>query len=77
MKGKKRTRHTLLSAGLLDLLRLADSNQPIVRLELLQGLPRVVNEGESRTLATTILSSKAKDRDLVLVDLVQLREFRA
>ena len=70
-------RHTLLSAGLLNLVGHADTDETVVRLELLHGLVGVVDEGKAGALATTVLGSEAKDRNLVLVGLVQLGELAA
>lgn len=67
----------LLSAGLLDLSSGTDADQAVVRLELLQGLVGVVDEGEASALATTVLSAETEDGDLVLVGLVQLGELLA
>lgn len=69
--------HTLLSAGLLDLLGSTDTDETVVRLELLQGLLGVVDEGEASALATTVLRTEAEDGDLVLVGLVQVGELAA
>lgn len=43
-----------------------------MRLELLQGLVGVVDEGETGALATTILRAEAENGDLVLVGLVEV-----
>jgi len=43
-----------------------------VRLELLQGLVRVVDQSEAGALATTVLRAEPEDRHLVLVGLVQV-----
>lgn len=48
-----------------------------MRLELLQGLGGVVDEGEAGGLATTVLRTEAEDGDLVLVGLVQVGELAA
>jgi hypothetical protein len=48
-----------------------------VWLELLQRFLGIVDEREARGLAATILSPEAKDRDLVFVGLVELRELGA
>lgn len=69
--------HTLLSAGLLDLLGSTDTDETVMRLELLQGFLGVVDEGEASALATTVLRTEAKDGDLVLVGLVQVGELAA
>ena len=70
-------RRTLLSAGLLDLGGLAVSDQSVVGLELLHGLGRVVEEGETGALATTELRAETEDGDGLLGLLVQLRELLA
>lgn len=69
-----RGKHTLLPAGLLDLGGLADTHQPVAGLELLEGLGRVVDQGEAGGLATTELSPQAEDADLVLGGLVHGRK---
>lgn len=43
-----------------------------MRLELLQGLLRVVDQSEAGALATTVLCAEPEDGDLVLVGLVQV-----
>lgn len=65
---------TLLSAGLLDLVGEADTDQAVVRLELLHGLGGVVDEGEASGLATTELGAQTEDGDLVLAGLVEAGE---
>ncbi len=65
-------RHTLLSAGLLDLLASTETDETVARLELLQGLSGVVDESEAGALATTVLCAEAEDGNLVLVGLVQV-----
>jgi hypothetical protein len=64
-------RRTLLSAGLLNLRCNSDANQSVVRLELLQGLGRVVDQGESGGLSTTELRLETENVDLVLAGLVE------
>ena len=64
----------LLSGGLLDLGGVADAHESVVGLELLHGLDRVVDEGEARRLAATVLGAHAEDVDLVLVRLVHFGE---
>lgn len=66
---------TLLSAGLLDLGSMSYSDQSVSWFELLHGLDRVVDEGETSSLATTILCSQTENVDLVGVGLVDLGEF--
>lgn len=66
--------HTLLSAGLLDLVGQADADQAVVRLELLHGLGRVVDKGEAGGLAATELGAQTEDGDLVLAGLVEAGE---
>ena len=63
--------HTLLSAGLLDLGGEADTDQAVVRLELLHGLGAVVDQGEAGGLSTTELRPQTEDIDLVLGGLVE------
>lgn len=65
---------TLLSAGLLDLVGEADTDQAVVRLELLHGLGGVVDKGEAGGLATTELGAQTEDGDLVLAGLVETGE---
>ncbi len=69
--------HTLLSACLLDLARQAHAHQPVMGLELLHGLGRVVHEGEAGRLAAAKLGPQAEDADLVLVRLVHAGQFVA
>ena len=70
-------KHTLLSAGLLDLGSGTDADETVVRLELLQGLAGVVDESEAGALATTVLGAESEDRHLVLLGLVQRAELVA
>lgn len=49
----------------------------MVRLELLQGLARVVDESEADALATTILGAETEDGNLVLLGLVEGAELVA
>lgn len=70
-------KHTLLSAGLLDLCASTDANQTVEGLELLQGLLGVVDESEASALTTTVLGTETEDGDLVLVGLVQVGELVA
>lgn len=67
----------LLSGGLLDLVGVANTDQSVVGLELLHGLYRVVDEGETGRLAATVLGAHAEDIDLVLVRLVDFGELAA
>lgn len=69
--------HTLLSAGLLNLLGQANTDQAVVGLELLHGLGGVVDKSEAGGLATTELGAQTKDGDLVLAGLVQASELLA
>ena len=71
------SKRTLLSAGLLDLVRLAVPHQSVMGLESLHRLAAVVDEGKARALAATILSPEAEDGDLVLAALVQFGELGA
>jgi len=64
----------LLSAGLLNLVRESNTDQSVVWLEFLQGLGRVVNQGETSCLSTTKLGLQTENIDLVLVGLVELGE---
>lgn len=74
---KKPVVHTLLPAGLLDLVGHADADQSVVRLELLHGLVGVVDESETSALATTVLGAEAEAVDLVLAGLVELGKLLA
>lgn len=65
-------KHTLLSAGLLNLGSGTNADQTVVRLELLQGLVGVVDQSETSALATTVLRTETEDGDLVLVGLVEV-----
>jgi hypothetical protein len=67
----------LLSGGLLDLGSGTDTDETVVRLELLQGLSGVVDQGEASALATTVLRAEAEDGDLILVGLVETGELVA
>jgi hypothetical protein len=64
----------LRSGWLLDLLCGTDTDQAEVRLELLEGLWGIVDEGETSGLAATELGLETEDVDLVLGALVQLSE---
>ncbi len=68
---------TLLPARLLNLGRLAVSHQPVVWLELLHRLGRIVDKREAGALAATELCAEAKARDLVLGGLVEFGELGA
>ena len=70
-------KRTLLSAGSLDLGSGANTDETVVRLELLQGLSGVVDESEAGALATTVLGAETEDGDLVLVGLVERRDLVA
>ena len=54
---------TLLSARFLNFTRHPISDLPIMRLEFLQGLVRVIDERKARALTTTILCSEAEAGD--------------
>jgi hypothetical protein len=69
--------HTLLAGSLLDLGGGADTDETVVRLELLQGLGGVVDEGKAGALTTTVLCAETEDGDLVLVGLVQVGQLLA
>ena len=66
--------HTLLAGGLLDLGGGTDTDETVVRLELLQGLNGVVDERKAAGLSTTEVGPQAEDADLLLGSLVQLGE---
>lgn len=70
-------KHTLLSAGLLDLGGKTNADESVVRLELLHGLGGVVNEGKAGSLAATELGAETEDGDLVLLGLVEAGELVA
>lgn len=63
--------------GTLDLGSLANSDKSVTRLELLQGLSRVVNKAETSRLSPTVLCAETENGDLVLGSLVQLGELVA
>ena len=69
--------HTLLSARLLDLRRNPYSNQPIMGLELLHCLNRIIDQCEARALATTVLCPETEDGDLVFAGFVEFGELAA
>lgn len=62
----------MLSAGLLNLGGGTDTDETVVRLELLQSLVGVVDKGETSGLATTKLCAETEDGNLVLVGLVEV-----
>ena len=66
-----------MSAGSLNLGSGTDTDETVVRLELLQGLAGVVDESEAGALATTILGAETEDGDLVLLGLVEGAELVA
>lgn len=68
---------TLLPARLLDLGGQADADQPVVGLELLHRLGRVVDEGKAGGLAATELGPETEDADLILLGLVHAGELVA
>jgi len=70
-------KHTLLSAGLLDLAGETNADESVVRLKLLHGLGGVVDEGEAGSLAATELGAETEDGDLVLLGLVEAGELVA
>ena len=59
-----------MARWLLDLGGLSVTHKAVVRLELLQALIRIVDEGETSGLATTEVGAESEDGDLVLVYLV-------
>ena len=67
-------RRTLLSAGTLGLGGHANSDEPVLGLELLHGLGRVIDKGETSGLATTEVGAETEDGDLVLLGLVEATE---
>jgi len=68
---------TLLSASLLDLVGKAVPHETVVGLELLHGLGRVVQKGESSALAATVLGAETEDGNRSLLGLVQRGELVA
>ena len=64
----------LLSGGALSLGGEADSDLPVGGLELLEGVDRVVDEGESSRSATTKRGPESKRRHDLLVDRVHGRK---
>jgi hypothetical protein len=70
MGNKRAQGRTLLSRCALRLGGEAHADQSVLRLELLHGLGRVVDEGETGCLATTELRAQTEDGDLVLLGLV-------
>ena len=68
---------TLLPRRPLGLDGQPDPDEPVLGLELLHSLGRVVHEPEAGRLATTILRPQAEDADLVLGGLVHGRELLA
>lgn len=67
----------MLSAGLLNLRGSTNADKTVVRLELLQSLVRVVDEGKAGALAATILGTETEDGNLVLVGLVEIGQLVA
>jgi hypothetical protein len=67
----------LLSAGTLGLGGHANSDEPVLGLELLHGLGRVIDKGETSGLATTEVGAETEDGDLVLLGLVEATELLA
>ena len=61
----------MLSAGTLGLDTLADTDETVQGLELLQSLGGVVDEGEASGLAATEVGAETEDLDLVLLGLVE------
>ena len=72
--GSQDSRRTLLSAGTLDLGSKANTDQSVLRLELLHGLGGVVDESEASGLAATELGSETEDGDLILLGFVHAAE---
>jgi hypothetical protein len=68
---------TLLSAGTLGLGGHANSDEPVLGLELLHGLGRVIDKGETSGLTTTEVGAETEDGDLVLLGLVEATELLA
>ena len=68
---------TLLPRRPLGLDGKPDPDEPVLGLELLHGLGRVVHEPEPGGLAAAILRAQAEDADLVLGGLVEARKLLA
>lgn len=68
---------TLLPRRPLGLGGKPDPDEPVLGLELLHGLGRVVDEAEAGRLAATELGAQAEDGDLVLGGLVEAGELLA
>jgi hypothetical protein len=60
----------LLSGCALGFDGEANTDQSVLRLELLHGLGGIVDEGKASGLATTELGAQAEDGDLILLGLV-------
>ena len=71
---KGRGVRTLLPRRPLGLGGKPDPDEPVLGLELLHGLGRVVDETEAGRLAATELGAQAEDGDLVLGGLVHARK---
>lgn len=67
----------MLPARLLNLLRHANADEPVVGLELLHRRLGVVDEAESGRLAATVLCAETEDGDLLLAALVELGQLGA
>jgi len=65
---------TLLAGRLLNLGCLSKSNKTVVGFKFFKSLISVVNQSKPSGLATTILCAETKNRNLVLVGLVQFSE---
>lgn len=70
-------RRTLLPRRPLGLGGKPDPDEPVLGLELLHGLGRVVDEAEAGRLAAAELGAQAEDGDLVLGGLVEAGELLA
>ena len=64
-------RRTLLSRGALGLGGETVPDLAVLRIVLLQGLGRIVDETKAGSLATTELGSQTEDGNLVLLGLVE------
>ncbi len=65
---------SLLSRWLLNLVGKTSSHQSVVRFELLGVSNTVINQTKTSRFSTTVLSSETKDRDTVLLGLVQISQ---
>lgn len=70
-------KHTLFSTGSLDLVNDTIADKSVTGFEFLQGLGRVVDEGKSGGLSTTIVGAETKYRYLFLASFVEFSKLRS